>query len=223
MEVVGFHPTSQRTDLVGGHALNELPRRQTSAVRSRLLKKIEKTTLAARCDMSAMLNVIRRPEPFRCRVVAPVEQGSTSLPHWLTEADVDFYVSEFARTGFRGGAELVPQHRSKLGTLSACVWSAGESPGAVHRRGPRSRFGLSWDGPNHRQPVEVCTAASGATATLFPPLWRRRGLTLKDIGKVEVFEVSTREVPALVNALQTRPLQFSTSDINVVPATPVKR
>src|SRR5260370_3285806 len=25
-----------------------------------------------------------------------------SLPHWLTEADVDFYVSEFARTGFRG-------------------------------------------------------------------------------------------------------------------------
>jgi pimeloyl-ACP methyl ester carboxylesterase len=26
-----------------------------------------------------------------------------SLPHWLTEADVDFYVGEFARTGFRGG------------------------------------------------------------------------------------------------------------------------
>jgi pimeloyl-ACP methyl ester carboxylesterase len=24
------------------------------------------------------------------------------LPHWLTEADVDFYVGEFARTGFRG-------------------------------------------------------------------------------------------------------------------------
>jgi len=27
----------------------------------------------------------------------------TSLPHWLTEADVDFYVGEFRRTGFRGG------------------------------------------------------------------------------------------------------------------------
>lgn len=26
-----------------------------------------------------------------------------SLPPWFTEADVDFYVSEFARTGFRGG------------------------------------------------------------------------------------------------------------------------
>jgi pimeloyl-ACP methyl ester carboxylesterase len=26
-----------------------------------------------------------------------------SLPLWLTEADIDFYVSEFTRTGFRGG------------------------------------------------------------------------------------------------------------------------
>jgi pimeloyl-ACP methyl ester carboxylesterase len=25
------------------------------------------------------------------------------LPAWLTEADVDFYAGEFARTGFRGG------------------------------------------------------------------------------------------------------------------------
>ena len=26
-----------------------------------------------------------------------------TLPSWLTEADVDFYAGEFARTGFRGG------------------------------------------------------------------------------------------------------------------------
>jgi pimeloyl-ACP methyl ester carboxylesterase len=26
-----------------------------------------------------------------------------SLPSWLTEADVDYYTGEFARTGFRGG------------------------------------------------------------------------------------------------------------------------
>jgi pimeloyl-ACP methyl ester carboxylesterase len=26
-----------------------------------------------------------------------------TLPSWLTEADVDFYAAEFARTGFRGG------------------------------------------------------------------------------------------------------------------------
>ena len=27
----------------------------------------------------------------------------SSLPNWLTEGDVDFYTSEFERTGFRGG------------------------------------------------------------------------------------------------------------------------
>jgi epoxide hydrolase A/B len=27
----------------------------------------------------------------------------TTLPSWLTEADIDFYVREFERTGFRGG------------------------------------------------------------------------------------------------------------------------
>ena len=26
-----------------------------------------------------------------------------TLPHWLSEADIDFYAGEFARTGFRGG------------------------------------------------------------------------------------------------------------------------
>jgi len=28
---------------------------------------------------------------------------STSLPPWLSEADIDFYTGEFTRTGFRGG------------------------------------------------------------------------------------------------------------------------
>jgi hypothetical protein len=35
--------------------------------------------------------------PFRARPVPP------PLPAWLTEADVDYYTSEFTRTGFRGG------------------------------------------------------------------------------------------------------------------------
>ncbi len=30
-------------------------------------------------------------------------QSPASLPSWLTEADLDFYAGEFARTGFRGG------------------------------------------------------------------------------------------------------------------------
>src|SRR3979409_200398 len=99
-------------------------------------------------------------------------------PRWLSLAlDESGIVASFAHRSGRGflrkricahgiswGAELVPQHRPKLGTLSPCVWSAGDSPGAVHRRGPRSRFGLSWDGPSHRQPVEVRTAAPENTS-----------------------------------------------------------
>jgi pimeloyl-ACP methyl ester carboxylesterase len=40
--------------------------------------------------------------PRRGGFLSPLTNPA-SLPHWLTEADVDFYVSEFARTGFRGG------------------------------------------------------------------------------------------------------------------------
>jgi pimeloyl-ACP methyl ester carboxylesterase len=32
-----------------------------------------------------------------------VEQLAAALPPWLTEADIDFFAAEFARTGFRGG------------------------------------------------------------------------------------------------------------------------
>jgi len=40
MEVVGFYPTSHRIDLVGGHELSELSRRQTAAAGSRLRQVI---------------------------------------------------------------------------------------------------------------------------------------------------------------------------------------
>jgi epoxide hydrolase A/B len=41
--------------------------------------------------------VPRQGSPFRWNADPP------PLPAWLTEADVDFYTGEFARTGFRGG------------------------------------------------------------------------------------------------------------------------
>src|SRR4029077_1942619 len=101
-----------------------------------------------------------------------------TAPRWLSLAlDESGIVASLAHRSGRGflrkricahgisrGAELVPQHGPKLGTLTACVWSSGESPGALHRREPRSRFGLSWEGPNHRQPIEVCTAAPENTS-----------------------------------------------------------
>lgn len=42
--------------------------------------------------------MVPRQGGFLSRLMNP-----PALPHWLTEPDVDFYVSEFTRTGFRGG------------------------------------------------------------------------------------------------------------------------
>ncbi len=47
---------------------------------------------------SSEVGMVSRRGGFLSRLTNP-----ESLPHWLTEADVDFYVSEFTRTGFRGG------------------------------------------------------------------------------------------------------------------------
>jgi pimeloyl-ACP methyl ester carboxylesterase len=42
--------------------------------------------------------MVPRTGGFLSRTIDP-----STLPAWLTEADIDFYASEFARTGFRGG------------------------------------------------------------------------------------------------------------------------
>ncbi len=42
--------------------------------------------------------MVPRTGGFLTRMINPAE-----LPAWLTEADMDFYAGEFARTGFRGG------------------------------------------------------------------------------------------------------------------------
>jgi pimeloyl-ACP methyl ester carboxylesterase len=44
------------------------------------------------------VGMVSRQGDFLSGLVDPA-----SLPLWLTEADIDFYVSEFTRTGFRGG------------------------------------------------------------------------------------------------------------------------
>jgi pimeloyl-ACP methyl ester carboxylesterase len=47
---------------------------------------------------SGEVGMVPRRGGFLSRLTNPA-----ALPHWLTETDVDFYVSEFTRTGFRGG------------------------------------------------------------------------------------------------------------------------
>jgi pimeloyl-ACP methyl ester carboxylesterase len=47
---------------------------------------------------SGGIAMVKRETGFLGKGSAPV-----ALPSWLTEADIDFYAGEFARTGFRGG------------------------------------------------------------------------------------------------------------------------
>ena len=44
------------------------------------------------------IGMVPRGGGFLTRIPSP-----TALPSWLGEADIDFYVGEFERTGFRGG------------------------------------------------------------------------------------------------------------------------
>src|ERR1700730_15647339 len=44
------------------------------------------------------VGMVPRDGGFLSRMVKPA-----ALPHWLSEADIDFYAGEFARSGFRGG------------------------------------------------------------------------------------------------------------------------
>jgi pimeloyl-ACP methyl ester carboxylesterase len=47
---------------------------------------------------ASAVEMVPRQGGFLTRMLNPA-----TLPSWLTEADVDFYAGEFARTGFRGG------------------------------------------------------------------------------------------------------------------------
>jgi len=51
-----------------------------------------------RATTGEQVGMVPRRGGFLSRLTNPA-----SLPGWLTEADVNFYVSEFTRTGFRGG------------------------------------------------------------------------------------------------------------------------
>ena len=68
----------------------------------------------------------------------------TTLPNWLTEADIDFYVREFGRTGFRGGLnwyrnidrnwELLASFGGAKVTVPA-LYMAGDRDGALAFQG----------------------------------------------------------------------------------------
>ena len=66
-----------------------------------------------------------------------------ALPPWLTEADVDFYTGEFARTGFRGGLNWYRNIDRNWELLAPFAGRAGHRPRALRRRRPRPGGGAS--------------------------------------------------------------------------------
>ena len=87
----------------------------------------------------AEVGMVPRQGGFLSRLIDPA-----TLPDWLSQADVDFYVNEFARTGFRGGLNwyrnidrnwelLAPMAGARV-TVPA-LYIAGDRDLVVHFRG----------------------------------------------------------------------------------------
>ncbi len=81
-----------------GVAEAELERDPRATVRSVLFWGSGDAPGAARAPGSGNVGMVPRTGGFLSARPIPA-----ALPTWLTEADIDFYASEFRRTGFRGG------------------------------------------------------------------------------------------------------------------------
>ena len=78
----------------------------------------------------------RYPRVAACSTPAP---SRTRLPEWLTEADLDVYVAEYAVRGFTGGLNWYRNH-DRTWALTA-AWRDAQVSGA---RGLRSRASATW-------------------------------------------------------------------------------
>ncbi len=104
----------------------------------------------------------------------------TSLPGWLSEADIDFYAGEFARTGFRGGLnwyrnidrnwELFAPFAGARVTVPA-LYIAGDRDLVVHFRGMDQLLRQ----PDEFHPATAPDDHAAGMRSLDPAGARRRG------------------------------------------------
>ncbi len=81
-----------------GLAEAELERDPRATIRRVLYSASGDSPVGRGGDPESDVGMVPRQGGFLTRLREP-----EALPSWLTEADVDFYAAEFARTGFRGG------------------------------------------------------------------------------------------------------------------------
>ncbi|HEX4614551.1 MAG TPA: hypothetical protein VH230_01430 [Stellaceae bacterium] len=102
-----------------------------------------------------------RPQPFgmvplQGGLFAHVPPVPPPLPAWLTEADIDYYTSEFTRTGFRGGLNWYRNIDRNWELLAP--FDGVQTAGALYRRRPRSCRQIPRHGSAHRRLTEVGAA-----------------------------------------------------------------
>ena len=106
-----------------------------------------------------------RPGPPVIRKGGPLIEGvggrPQAIPDWLTEADIDFYVREFSRTGFRGGLNWY-RNMDRLWETNAVLSGA-----------PIRQPSLFIAGENDTVVRDMCTDAFKVLETTMPGLTKK--------------------------------------------------
>jgi pimeloyl-ACP methyl ester carboxylesterase len=131
--------------------------------------------------------MVRRDEGFLAKMPNP-----EFLPTWLSEADVDFYAAEFARTGFRGGLNWY-RNIDRNWELFAAFAGANVSVPALYIAGARDVV-LGFPGVRERIP---------AMAKFVPHL--RRSIILPGCGHWTQQERAPEVNAAMIDFLQGVP------------------
>ena len=99
-------PTAVMKQMVGDKFFYQLYFQQPGRAEGELERDVRATMIQILYGLSGDAPAEARWSPFRSDPNASMLTGTalpTSLPGWLTEADIDYYTSEYQRTGFRGG------------------------------------------------------------------------------------------------------------------------
>lgn len=100
-------PTAAMKQMVGDKFFYQLYFQQPGLAEKELERDVRTTMLQILYGLSGDAPAGTRWQPIRsadsnAKMLTGVALP-TSLPSWLTEADIDYYTSEYQRTGFRGG------------------------------------------------------------------------------------------------------------------------
>jgi len=100
-----FRPTDFMKRVAGDNHFYQLYFQEPGKVEAELEEDVKKTVTKLMYSASGDAPLDGRFPGFFPKSKRFIDGGSmpTTLPSWLTEADIDFYAGEFKRAGFRGG------------------------------------------------------------------------------------------------------------------------